>query len=116
MPSFVGGSPTLASVPEGSRFGSLGALIGVGRAEPGSVSVAASGAGSIHCLEPLAREDGSGAGFRSAPRAGSGPSPKAAPPGGVEAAMSSPAERAAPIEGGEPQGQRMRVFIGGPEP
>ena len=100
-PFIVGGSPDLISVPADSEHESLGALIDAAEAEPGTITAAASGSGSIHHLNLLALEDGTGATFRFVPYGGSGPAQEAALAGEVEVIVTSLAEQAPLIEGGE---------------
>ncbi|MEM6984946.1 MAG: tripartite tricarboxylate transporter substrate-binding protein [Pseudomonadota bacterium] len=100
-PFIVGGSPDLISVPANSPYDSLGALVDAAKAAPGTITAAASGAGSIHHLNLLAIENGSGASFRFIPYKGSAPSQEAALAGEIELVVTSLAEQAALIEGGE---------------
>ncbi|MEM9708569.1 MAG: tripartite tricarboxylate transporter substrate binding protein [Pseudomonadota bacterium] len=101
FPFIVGGSPDLISVPAASPHQSLEDLIAAAEADPGKVPAAASGAGSIHHLNLLALENGTGATFNFIPYSGSAPSQEAALAGEVEAVVTSLAEQAALIEGGE---------------
>ncbi|GAB5468297.1 MAG: tripartite tricarboxylate transporter substrate binding protein [Rhodospirillales bacterium] len=100
-PFIVGGSPDLLSVPKGSPYKTLDALIEAAKANPGSITAAASGAGSIHHLNLLALEKGSGATFKFVPYKGSGPSQEAAVTGEVEVIVTSLAEQQGLIKGGE---------------
>ncbi|MEM1273319.1 MAG: tripartite tricarboxylate transporter substrate-binding protein [Pseudomonadota bacterium] len=100
-PFIVGGSPDLISVPADSEFTTIEALINAAAAAPGSIPAAASGAGSIHHLNLLALENGTGATFNFIPYSGSAPSQEAALAGEVQAVVTSLAEQAALIEGGE---------------
>ncbi|MEM7379245.1 MAG: tripartite tricarboxylate transporter substrate-binding protein, partial [Pseudomonadota bacterium] len=99
-PFIVGGSPDLISVPANSPYDSLEALVDAAKAAPGTITAAASGAGSIHHLNLLAIENGSGASFRFIPYKGSAPSQEAALAGEIELVVTSLAEQAALIEGG----------------
>ncbi|MEM9320150.1 MAG: tripartite tricarboxylate transporter substrate-binding protein [Pseudomonadota bacterium] len=100
-PFIVGGSPDLISVPADSEFDTIEALIDAASAAPGTIPAAASGAGSIHHLNLLALENGTGATFNFIPYSGSAPSQEAALAGEVQAVVTSLAEQAALIEGGE---------------
>ncbi|WP_323764480.1 tripartite tricarboxylate transporter substrate binding protein [Marinovum sp.] len=100
-PFIVGGSPDLISVPAESPYDSLTDLIEAAKAEPGSVPAAAGGAGSIHHLNLLALEQGSGATFKFVPYSGSAPGQEAAIAGEVALVVTSLAEQAALIEGGQ---------------
>ena len=100
-PFIVGGSPDLISVPADSPHDSLSDLIEAAMAEPGSIPAAAGGAGSIHHLNLLALEQGSGARFKFVPYKGSAPGQEAAIAGEVALVVTSLAEQAALIEGGQ---------------
>ena len=100
-PFIVGGSPDLISVPANSQYDSLEALIEAAKANPGTITAAASGAGSIHHLNLLALENGTGSEFRFVPYGGSGPAQEAALAGEVEVIVTSLAEQQALIAGGE---------------
>jgi len=100
-PFIVGGSPDLVSVPANSPYGSIEELVDAAKAAPGSIPAAASGAGSIHHLNLLAIESGSGATFKFVPYKGSAPGQEAAIAGEVALVVTSLAEQAALIEGGQ---------------
>ena len=100
-PFIVGGSPDLISVPANSPYTTLEALVDAAKAAPGSIPAAASGAGSIHHLNLLAIENGSGAKFLFVPYQGSAPGQEAAIAGEVQLVVTSLAEQAALIEGGK---------------
>jgi len=57
-PFIVGGSPDLISVPAASPYTTLAKLVAAEKAAPGTIPVAASGAGSIHHLNLLAIRNG----------------------------------------------------------
>lgn len=99
-PFIVGGSPLVISVTAQSEFDGLEALVEAAKADAGMIPAAASGAGSIHHLNLLALENGTGAKFRFIPYSGSGPSQEAAIAGEVEVIVTSLAEQAPLIEGG----------------
>ncbi|MBX2854284.1 MAG: hypothetical protein KTR21_04810 [Rhodobacteraceae bacterium] len=73
-PFIVGGSPDLISVPQASPYKTLKDLAKAAKATPGALPAAAGGSGSIHHLNLLALEKGSGAAFKFIPYKGSGPS------------------------------------------
>jgi len=100
-PFIVGGSPDLISVPANSPYKTLEELIEAAKAEPGSIPAGASGAGSIHHLNLLALENGSGAKFKFVPYRGSAPSQEAAVAGEVAVIVTSLAEQQGLIKGGE---------------
>ena len=100
-PFIVGGSPDLISVPAASPYMSIQELVDAAKANPGSIPAAASGAGSIHHLNLLAIQNGTGAEFNFIPYGGSAPGQEAALAGEVALVVTSLAEQAALIEGGE---------------
>ncbi|MDP5218930.1 tripartite tricarboxylate transporter substrate binding protein [Ruegeria sp. 2205SS24-7] len=100
-PFIVGGSPDLISVPADSPYNSLQDLVDAAKAAPGTIPAAASGAGSIHHLNLLAIEKGSGAEFKFVPYKGSAPGQEAAIAGEVALVVTSLAEQAPLIEGGQ---------------
>lgn len=100
FPFIVGGSPDLISVPAESPYTTLAELVDAAKADPGSIPAAASGAGSIHHLNLLAIQNGTGAQFNFIPYGGSAPGQEAALAGEVALVVTSLAEQAALIEGG----------------
>ncbi|WP_299920845.1 tripartite tricarboxylate transporter substrate binding protein [uncultured Pelagimonas sp.] len=100
-PFIVGGSPDLISVPANSPYNTLQELVDAAKAAPGTIPAAASGAGSIHHLNLLAIQQGAGAEFKFVPYKGSAPGQEAAIAGEVALVVTSLAEQAALIEGGE---------------
>ncbi|WP_108659184.1 Bug family tripartite tricarboxylate transporter substrate binding protein [Acuticoccus kandeliae] len=96
----VGGSPDLISVTANSDYDSLEALIEAAKANPGSIRAGASAAGSIHHLNLLALENGSGAKFNYIPYDGSAPAQNAAVAGEVELVVTSLAEQQQLIQAG----------------
>ncbi|MEM7720416.1 MAG: tripartite tricarboxylate transporter substrate binding protein [Pseudomonadota bacterium] len=100
-PFIVGGSPDLISVPANSPYNTLEELVDAAKADPDSIPAAASGAGSIHHLNLLAIENGAGADFKFVPYKGSAPGQEAAIAGEVALVVTSLAEQAALIEGGQ---------------
>ncbi|MEM6712301.1 MAG: tripartite tricarboxylate transporter substrate binding protein [Pseudomonadota bacterium] len=100
-PFIVGGSPDLVSVPADSPYQSLDDLVAAAKAAPGTIPAAASGAGSIHHLNLLALQNGADAEFLFVPYQGSAPGQEAAIAGEVALVVTSLAEQAALIEGGQ---------------
>ncbi|SLN31827.1 Tripartite tricarboxylate transporter family receptor [Pseudoruegeria aquimaris] len=100
-PFIVGGSPDLISVPADSPYSTLQELVDAAKAAPGTIPAAASGAGSIHHLNLLAIEQGAGASFKFVPYKGSAPGQEAAIAGEVALVVTSLAEQAPLIEGGQ---------------
>ncbi len=100
-PFIVGGSPDLISVSADAPYNTLEELIAAAKANPGSIPAAASGSGSIHHLNLLAIEKGSGATFKFVPYKGSAPSQEAALNGEVQVVVTSLAEQQALIAGGK---------------
>lgn len=100
-PFIVGGSPDLISVPANSPHNSLQELVDAAKAAPGTIPAAASGSGSIHHLNLLAIENGSGAKFKFIPYKGSAPGQEAAIAGEVALVVTSLAEQAPLIKGGQ---------------
>ncbi|MEM9278605.1 MAG: tripartite tricarboxylate transporter substrate binding protein [Pseudomonadota bacterium] len=100
-PFIVGGSPDLISVPANSPHNSLEDLVNAAKAAPGTIPAAASGSGSIHHLNLLAIENGSGAKFKFVPYKGSAPGQEAAIAGEVDLVVTSLAEQAPLIAGGK---------------
>ncbi|WP_119166360.1 Bug family tripartite tricarboxylate transporter substrate binding protein [Algihabitans albus] len=100
-PFIVGGSPDLISVTASSDHQTLDDLVEAAKANPGSIPAAASGAGSIHHLNLLALEQGTGSKFKFVPYGGSGPAQEAAVSGEVEVIVTSLAEQQALIKGGQ---------------
>lgn len=99
-PFIVGGSPDLISVPANSPHKTLQDLIAAAKAAPGSIPAAASGSGSIHHLNLLAIENGTGASFKFVPYKGSAPGQEAAVAGEVAVVVTSLAEQQPLIDGG----------------
>ena len=97
----VGGSPDVISVTPDTPYKTLKDLIEAAKADPKSVKAAASGAGSIHHLNLLAVEKGSGAKFNFIPYKGSAPSQNAAMTGEVSVVVTSLAEQQQLLRGGK---------------
>lgn len=100
-PFIVGGSPDLISVPANSPYTTIQELMDAARAAPGTIPAAASGAGSIHHLNLLAIQKGADVEFLFVPYDGSASGQEAAMAGEVALVVTSLAEQAALIEGGE---------------
>ncbi|WP_018698263.1 tripartite tricarboxylate transporter substrate binding protein [Amorphus coralli] len=100
-PFIVGGSPDLISVSADAPYKTLEELIDAAKAKPGTIPAAASGSGSIHHLNLLALEDGTGATFKFVPYGGSGPAQEAAVAGEVQVIVTSLAEQQGLIKGGK---------------
>ncbi len=101
FPFIVGGSPDLISVPADSPYETLADLVDAAQAAPGTIPAAASGAGSIHHLNLLAIQNGADAEFLFVPYQGSAPGQEAAIAGEVALVVTSLAEQAPLIEGGQ---------------
>jgi len=97
----VGGSPDIISVTPNSPYQSLKDLIEAAKSKPGSIKAGASAAGSIHHLNLLALENGSGAKFNFIPYNGSAPSQNAAMAGEVSVVVTSLAEQQQLLRGGK---------------
>lgn len=100
-PFIVGGSPDLISVTPDTPYKTLKDLIEAAKKAPGTIKAAASGAGSIHHLNLLALEKGSGAKFNFIPYKGSAPSQNAAMTGEVSVVVTSLAEQQQLLRGGK---------------
>jgi tripartite-type tricarboxylate transporter receptor subunit TctC len=100
-PFIVGGSPDIISVTPNTPYKTLKDLIEAAKKNPNSVKAAASGAGSIHHLNLLALEKGSGADFNFIPYKGSAPSQNAAMAGEVSVVVTSLAEQQQLLRGGK---------------
>jgi tripartite-type tricarboxylate transporter receptor subunit TctC len=97
----VGGSPDVISVTPDTPYKTLKDLIEAAKANPKSIKAAASGAGSIHHLNLLAVEKGSGAKFNFIPYKGSAPAQNAAMTGEVSVVVTSLAEQQQLLRGGK---------------
>ena len=97
----VGGSPDIISVTPNTPYKSLKDLIEAAKAKPGSIKAGASAAGSIHHLNLLALENGTGAKFGYIPYTGSAPSQNAAMAGEVSVVVTSLAEQQQLLRGGK---------------
>lgn len=100
-PFIVGGSPDVLSVTPSSPYKTLKDLIEAAKAAPKTIKAAAGGAGSIHHLNLLAVQNGSGAEFNFIPYKGSNPSQNAAMTGEVSVVVTSLAEQQQLLRGGK---------------
>lgn len=96
----VGGSPDVLSVTPDAPYATLKDLIEAAKSAPESVKACASAAGSIHHLNLLALENGSGAKFSFIPYTGSAPCQDAAMKGEVSVVVTSLAEQQQLLKGG----------------
>jgi tripartite-type tricarboxylate transporter receptor subunit TctC len=108
-PFIVGGSPDLISVSADSPYQTLEELVKAAKANPGSVKAGAGGAGSIHHLNLLAVEKGTGISFKFVPYPGSAPAQTAAATGEITVVITSAAEQAALLRGGKLRALGMLV-------
>lgn len=99
-PFIVGGSPDLVSVTANSDYETLEELIEAAKANPGSIAAGASAAGSIHHLNLLALQEGTGAEFNFIPYEGSAPAQNAAVAGEVQVVVTSLAEQQQLLQAG----------------
>jgi tripartite-type tricarboxylate transporter receptor subunit TctC len=97
----VGGSPDLVSVTPDLPYQNITELVEAAKADPGSIRAGASGAGSIHHVNLIAFEQGSGADFSFIPYDGSAPAQNAAMTGEVQLVITSVAEQAELIRAGK---------------
>ncbi|MBM4338410.1 MAG: tripartite tricarboxylate transporter substrate binding protein [Deltaproteobacteria bacterium] len=97
----VGGSPDLISVTPNAPYKDLKELIEAAKAKPNSIRAGASASGSIHHLNLLALEKGSGAKFNYIPYPGSAPAQTAAMTGEVSVVITSVAEQQQLIRAGK---------------
>lgn len=97
----VGGSPDVISVTPNTPYKTLKDLIEAARKNPKGIKAAASGAGSIHHLNLLAVENGSGSKFNFIPYKGSAPAQNAAMTGEVSVVVTSLAEQQQLLRGGK---------------
>ena len=97
----VGGSPDVISVTPDTPYKTLQDLIEAAKVNPSSIKASASGAGSIHHLNLLAVENGSGAKFNFIPYKGSNDAQNAAMTGEVSVVVTSLAEQQQLLRGGK---------------
>jgi tripartite-type tricarboxylate transporter receptor subunit TctC len=92
-PFIIGGSPDLISVSANAPWQTLEELVEAAREQPGEIPAGASAAGSIHHLNLLAFEEGTGTSFNYIPYDGSAPAQNAAVAGEVQVVITSLAEQ-----------------------
>jgi tripartite-type tricarboxylate transporter receptor subunit TctC len=97
----VGGSPDVLSVTPNAPYKDIKELMEAAKAKPGSIRAGASASGSIHHLNLLALEKGSGAKFTFVPYTGSAPAQTAAMTGEVSIVVTSVAEQQQLIRAGK---------------
>ncbi|MFN3685408.1 Bug family tripartite tricarboxylate transporter substrate binding protein [Salinarimonas sp.] len=100
QPFIFGGSPLVLSVSANAPWQNLEELVEAARAAPGSIRAGASAAGSIHHLNLLAFERGTGTDFNYIPYDGSAPAQNAAVAGEVQVVLTSIAEQQQLIRAG----------------
>ncbi len=97
----IGGSPDVLSVTPDAPYNSIKELVEAAKKAPGSIRAGASGSGSIHHLNLLAFENGSGSDLSFIPYDGSAPAQNAAMTGEITVIITSVAEQAELIRGGK---------------
>jgi tripartite-type tricarboxylate transporter receptor subunit TctC len=97
----VGGSPDVLSVTPNAPYKDIKELMEAAKAKPNSIRAGASASGSIHHLNLLALEKGSGAKFNFVPYTGSAPAQTAAMTGEVSVVVTSVAEQQQLIRAGK---------------
>jgi tripartite-type tricarboxylate transporter receptor subunit TctC len=97
----IGGSPDVVSVTPDAPYNSIKDLIEAAKKAPDTILAGASGSGSIHHLNLLALENGSGAQLQFIPYDGSAPAQNAAMTGEITVIVTSVAEQAELIRGGK---------------
>lgn len=99
-PFIVGGSPDIISVSAEAPFDTLEELIEHAKVHPDTIRAGASGAGSIHHLNLLALQKGTDTQFKFVPYPGSAPAQTAAATGEISVVVTSIAEQAPLLRGG----------------
>ena len=97
----IGGSPDVVSVTPDAPYDTIEELVEAAKKAPDTILAGASGSGSIHHLNLLALENGSGADFQFIPYDGSAPAQNAAMTGEITVIVTSVAEQAELIRGGK---------------
>jgi tripartite-type tricarboxylate transporter receptor subunit TctC len=108
-PFIIGGSPDVISVNADAPYQTLQDLVDAGKADPGSIKASAGGAGSIHHLNLLAFNKGTGAELNFIPYPGSAPAQTAAMTGEVSVVVTSLAEQQQLLRGGKLRALGMLV-------
>ncbi len=93
QPYIFGGSPGVLSVSANAPWKSLKELVEAAKAKPGEIRAGASASGSIHHLNLLAFQNGTGTKFNYIPYDGSAPAQNAAVAGEVQVVVTSLAEQ-----------------------
>lgn len=96
----IGGSPDILSVTADSPYNTLEELVEAAKAVPGTIRVGAGGVGSIHHLNLVAFQKGTGTSFNFIPYDGSSSSQNAALTGEVTICITSAQEQADLIRAG----------------
>ena len=96
----IGGSPDLVSVTPSAPYQTLEDLVEAAKRNPGGIRAGASAAGSIHHLNLLAFEDGTGADFNFIPYDSSAASQNAAMTGEVTVVITSVQEQSELLKAG----------------
>ncbi|MFP4431836.1 MAG: Bug family tripartite tricarboxylate transporter substrate binding protein [Spirochaetaceae bacterium] len=97
----IGGSPDVVSINPDLPYETIDDLVDAAKADPGGITAGASAAGSIHHLNLLAFEEGAGIDLNFIPYDGSAPAQNAAMTGEVQVVITSVAEQAQLLRGGE---------------
>lgn len=111
-PFIIGGSPDLVSVSADAPWQSLDELITAAGEAAGEIPAGASAAGSIHHLNLLALEKGTGVTFNYIPYDGSAPAQNAAVAGEVQVVVTSVAEQQQLLRAGRLRPLAMLVPAG----
>jgi tripartite-type tricarboxylate transporter receptor subunit TctC len=99
-PFIIGASPEVLSVSTSAPYKTLAELLKAAKDNPGSIRAGASAVGSIHHINLLAFQNGTGAKFNYIPYPGSAPAQNAALTGEVSVIITSLAEQQQLIKGG----------------
>ena len=100
-PFIVGGSPDIISVSVDSPYNTLKDLVDAAKKAPGTIKAGAGGSGSIHHINLLAIEQGTGISFKFVPYPGSSASQTATATGEISVVITSAAEQAALLRAGK---------------
>ena len=97
----IGGSPDVVSITPDLPYETIDDLVEAAQDAPGEITAGASAAGSIHHLNLLAFEEGAGIDLNFIPYDGSAPAQNAAMTGEVQVVITSVAEQAQLLRGGQ---------------
>ena len=97
----IGGSPDVVSITPDLPYQTIDDLVEAAKADPGGITAGASASGSIHHLNLLAFEEGAGIDLNYIPYDGSAPAQNAAMTGEVQVVVTSVAEQAQLLRGGQ---------------